>query len=72
MYRSITLPIRLTNARARCGMTQAELAKSTGLHPAAVSHYETGGREPALYNLVRLAKALRVTTDWLLGINYHS
>ncbi len=39
----------------------------TGLQPAAVSHFETGARKPSFNNLKRLADALEVTTDFLLG-----
>ena len=59
---------RLVDARENLRWTQADLAKATGLQPAAVSHFETGSRLPSVPNLVRLAKALRVSTDWLLGL----
>lgn len=48
-------------------MSQAELAKSAGLQPSHVSHFETGRRAPAAENLRALADALGVTTDYLLG-----
>ena len=32
-----------------------------------MSHFETGTRKPSFDNLKRLADALRVTTDYLLG-----
>ena len=35
--------------------------------PSAISHFETGGRKPSFDNLRRLADALDVTTDYLLG-----
>jgi transcriptional regulator with XRE-family HTH domain len=34
---------------------------------SAVSHFETGGRKPSFDNLRRLAQALDVTTDYLIG-----
>ena len=40
---------------------------SANLQPSAVSHFETGTRKPSFDNLKRLADALRVTTDYLLG-----
>lgn len=44
-----------------------KLAEITGLQPSAVSHFETGNRSPSFDNLRRLADALEVTTDYLLG-----
>jgi len=48
-------------------LTQAQLAEKAGLPAAAISHFETGGRKPSFENLVKLAEALSVTTDFLLG-----
>lgn len=58
---------RLRIARERRGLNQAELAKRAGLQGSAISHFETGGRKPSFDNLRRLADALEVTTDYLLG-----
>ena len=49
------------------GMSQAELAKATGLPPTSIAHFEGGGRKPSFDNLRKLANALNVTTDYLLG-----
>ena len=65
--RSDAFPSRLRAAREYRGLTQSELAKITGLKPAAVSHFETGGRKPSFDNLRLLADKLDVTTDYLLG-----
>jgi len=65
--RSDVFPIRLRAAREYRGFTQNDLAKLTGLNPAAVSHFETGGRKPSFDNLRLLADKLDVTTDYLLG-----
>ena len=48
-------------------MTQAEVATMAGMSSATISHFETGQREPGPANLVKLADALGVTTDFLLG-----
>jgi transcriptional regulator with XRE-family HTH domain len=58
---------RLREAREMRGLSQAELGTKTGLQPAAVSHFETGARRPSFDNLRRLAVALEVSTDYLLG-----
>ena len=59
---------RVREARLKRRWTQADLADTLGLHPSAVSHFENS-RAPKLRNLVKLAKALEVTTDYLLGMN---
>lgn len=58
---------RLRTAREFRGFSQGELAKRAGLQASAVSHFETGTRKPSFDNLKRLADALRVTTDYLVG-----
>ena len=58
---------RLRLAREARKLTQSELAEKAGLQPSAVSHFETGGRSPSFDNLKRLADALDVSTDYLLG-----
>jgi transcriptional regulator with XRE-family HTH domain len=60
-------PTRLKTARESRGLSQGELAGKTGLQPSAISHFETGGRSPSFDNLRRLADALNVDTDYLLG-----
>lgn len=51
----------------RMGWSQADLAKAAGLQQSALSHYENGVRRPSFTNLRRLASALNVTTDYLVG-----
>ena len=48
-------------------MKQVELADRTGLQPSAISQFENGQREPSPENLCKLADALGVTVDYLLG-----
>jgi transcriptional regulator with XRE-family HTH domain len=60
-------PDRLRKFRESKGLSQTELAEKTGLQPSAVSHFETGKRAPSFDNLKRLADALDVTVDYLLG-----
>jgi transcriptional regulator with XRE-family HTH domain len=58
---------RLKAARALRGVSQTELAADAGLPPSSVSHFEAGARKPSFDNLKKLATALNVTTDYLLG-----
>ena len=69
MTKSSALPFgsNLRSAREMKKLSQAELAKSSGLQPSHISHFETGRRQPSAENLRALADALGVTTDFLLG-----
>ncbi len=58
---------RLRKARNVRGFSQTTLATKASFQPSAISHFETGGRKPSFENLCRLADALDVTTDYLLG-----
>jgi transcriptional regulator with XRE-family HTH domain len=64
---SEVFPERLRSARDKRGLNQGDLAKRAGLQASAISHFETGTRKPSFDNLRRLADALDVTTDYLLG-----
>ena len=50
------------------GMTQAELGRMVGISQGNVSMYVTGRREPRATYILRIATALGVTTDELLGV----
>ena len=60
-------PERLKTAREARELSQAELADRGALQSSAISHFETGTRKPSFANLRRLADALSVSTDYLLG-----
>ena len=47
-------------------MTQKELAQITGMTESTISHYMKGDRVPRGVNLIKIAKALGTTTDYLL------
>ena len=64
--RNARLALRLREARRAMGYTQATLAARAGLAPAAISHFENGGRRPSATNLERLADALSVSVDYLM------
>jgi len=40
----------------------------SGIFQGHISHFERGRRQPLVHNLVRLATALNVSTDFLLGL----
>lgn len=60
-------PERLKAARELRKWSQSELGRHAGLPPSSIAHFETGSRKPSFDNLRRLANALAVTTDYLLG-----
>ena len=59
---------RLSQIRKSRGMTQAELGEAVGVSNRVIAYYEADGAQPPGAMLVDLAKALRVSTDQLLGL----
>ncbi len=64
---SMVFSNRLKEARDLKDISQGELANRSGLQPSAISHFETNARKPSFENLKKLADALDVSTDYLLG-----
>jgi transcriptional regulator with XRE-family HTH domain len=62
-----TFRARLREARELRQYSQAKLGQLASLPPSHISHFETGERRPSFHNLIRLADALEVSTDYLLG-----
>lgn len=58
---------RLRKAREMREMSQSQLAEKAKIPASSVSHFEAGARKPSFDNLKRIATALDVTTDYLLG-----
>jgi len=58
---------RLADTRKRRELSQEGLAKKAGLPATAISHFESGGRKPSFDNLRKLADALDVSIDYLMG-----
>jgi transcriptional regulator with XRE-family HTH domain len=59
---------RMVALRQARGLTQIELAKAAETTQRAISYYETEAEFPIASALIPLARALRVTTDELLGV----
>ena len=59
---------RMRDRRRELGITQAQLAEMVGTAQARISQIENGESEPSIDVLMRLARALGVTTDYLLGM----
>jgi transcriptional regulator with XRE-family HTH domain len=59
---------RIRKRRIELGMSQMALAIEIKSNPTQVSRYEHGQNDPTGMVLVMLAKALRTSTDYLLGL----
>lgn len=53
--------------RAR-GMTQRELAKEAGIQESVLCKYVKGKMKPGMEAIIKLAKTLGVSSDYLLGL----
>ena len=60
---------RIANLRKELDINQKELATKVGITEASLSRYENNLRETKSEIIVRLAKALETSTDYLLGVN---
>ena len=58
---------RLREVRDKRELSQSELARDSGMQPSAIAHFEAGRRKPSFDNVRALAKALKVSADYLLG-----
>lgn len=65
--KSTQVAARLREARRKRALSQAELAATAELKQSAVSHYESGRRVPSLEHIIRLAKALEISVEFLIG-----
>lgn len=59
---------RLARLRTASGHTQRSLATALGISNRMIAHYETENGNPTVYMLKKIAKALGVSGDQLLGI----
>ena len=48
-------------------MSQAELGEAANLPPTSIAHFEQGTRKPSFDNLRKIADALNVSVDYLMG-----
>ena len=58
---------RLRELRVAAGLTQAELARRTGIHRPNIARVEAGRHTPSLETLARLASAIGVPTTHVLA-----
>ena len=64
----VVFATRLKEARESRSWNQAELAQRADMQPSAIAHFEAGRRKPSFDNVRRLANALEVSADYLMGV----
>lgn len=60
--------LRLTELRQAAGLTQIQLADKLGVHPSNIGFWELSGTPPRGEVLPKMAHALGVSVDALLGV----
>ena len=58
---------RLAECRRERGLQQKALAERSNVAPSAISRFENGAARPSLESICRLAHALGVSVDFLVG-----
>lgn len=61
----LTVGDKIKYFRKQRGMTQAQLAELTGIHPVSIRKYETNKMQPQSQQIERIAEALRVSSGAL-------
>lgn len=56
---------QLRELRRRAGLTQAEVARRSGVVTTVLSAYERGRREPAADTFLRIAEAIGFELTWM-------
>ena len=64
-----TFSDRLARLRRAAGLTQRELADKTGISNRMIAYYETRSGSPPIQVVQKLAPALGVSADQLLGLD---
>lgn len=60
---------RICTMRMALGWSQVDLARRLGVAKQTVSNWENDNIQPSIEMLVRVAKILNVSTDYLLGLS---
>ena len=59
--------MKLRIVRESKGLSQSELARISKVHRVSICRYESGEKMPSVVSLKKIADALGVTVDELLG-----
>ena len=60
---------KIKQLRTSLNISQVELARKLGVSKQSVSNWENDNIQPSIDMLVKIAKCLSVSTDYLLGLN---
>lgn len=66
VFLRMSLPTRLITLRKENSMTQQAMADAVGIHVNSLKKYEAGQAQPSLVVFKKIAKAMHVSTDFLL------
>ena len=72
VYKVDGLGERIRKLRVKHKYSQQELAERAGVGRTAIAVYELGSETPTYAKLIKLAGALNVSTDYLLGYDVPS
>ena len=59
---------RLKQAREKAGLSRKELGDAINISPGGYGLYERGARDVTPTSLIRLSRKLKVSADWLIGL----
>ena len=59
----------LIEARKKAGLSQMQIAEALMITQQQYSRYEKGTNELPIRYLIQICKLLKVSSDWILGIN---
>lgn len=60
---------RICQMRTALGWSQVDMAKKLGIAKQTISNWENDNIQPSIEMLIRVAKVLNVSTDYLLGMD---
>ena len=60
--------LRLRKLRESSGLSQAALAKKIGVSKETIYRYENNVQDPSLERAIQLARVLRTSLDYLVGL----
>lgn len=66
----MTIADKIKKARKAAGLKQKELADKLGVSPQMISQYENSGRIPKYETLCKIANAIGVPEEYLLGKDF--
>lgn len=66
--KDLTFARRLEQIMLERQLYPGDIQRLTGVHRQNIYQYIQGTKQPNAFNVKRIAKGLRVSADWLLGI----